>query len=239
MSQNKTVKTIGILGGMGPEATADLFRHIIHLTPAATDADHIPVIINNQPGIPDRSAFILGKGPSPLIQLVEGAKKLQDCGADFITIPCNTAHYFLSDLRHRINIPIVDMIAETACYAKKWYPAHVFGLLSTLGTYETGIYTRAFSKEALNLVIPDPFYQGLIMDCIYGVDGLKAGRLNEPRKSLREAIRHVQQLGATGLIAGCTELSLVLPKMELDMPLLNPTEILARRAVKLAGKNIE
>jgi aspartate racemase len=239
MSESKILKTIGILGGMGPEATADLFHHIIRLTPAATDADHIPIIIYNQPGIPDRSDYILSRGPTPVPQLIDGAKKLEEWGADFIAIPCNTAHYFLPDIGPQVKIPILDMISETAHYARLWYPRYVFGLLSTLGTYKTGLYPRAFNAEGMTMIIPDVFYQEQVMDCIYGQNGLKSGDYNEPRKQIRAAIRHLQQLGANGLVSGCTELSLVLPRMDLDMPVLNPTEILARSAVRMAGKNID
>jgi len=239
MSEDKVIKTIGILGGMGPEATADLFQHIIRLTPAKVDSDHIPIIIYNQPGIPDRTAYILDQGTSPVFQLVEGARKLEEWGADFIIIACNTAHYFIQDIVHKVNIPVLDMIRETARYARQWYPEYKFGLLSTLGTYKARLYTRTFADEGMTLIIPDTFYQEQIMDCIYGKNGLKAGQYNEPKKHIREAIKHVQQSGANGLVAGCTELSLVLPKMDLAMPLLNPTEIIARRAVQLAGKNID
>ena len=107
-------KIIGILGGMGPEATADLFYRIIRSTPVKRDQDHPRTIIYSNSKVPDRTAAILGKGPSPLPEMTMAATKLEKTGADFIVIPCNTAHYFIEELRKEIDIPILDMIELTA-----------------------------------------------------------------------------------------------------------------------------
>ncbi|GAH53208.1 unnamed protein product, partial [marine sediment metagenome] len=107
-------KIIGILGGMGPEATVDLFHKIIKFTPAKKDQDHFRIIIDNNPKIPDRTAAILGKGEDPLPALQETARNLEKAGVDFIIIPCNTAHYFLPQIQKSVNIPVLNMIEETA-----------------------------------------------------------------------------------------------------------------------------
>ena len=134
------MRTIGILGGMGSEATSILFQDIVNQTDATKDSEHIPVIINNDPSIPDRSAYILGKGPDPVPYLQDGVKKLQAWGADCMIMPCNTAHYFIDEITSVIQIPVLNMIEETAVFAKKQYPGvSRFGLLATLGTYKTEI----------------------------------------------------------------------------------------------------
>ena len=146
----KRKKTIGILGGMGPEATVRLFHLIVSNTRAEKDADHVPILIVNDPKIPDRSAFIHGHGPSPVPALERGLIKLEKMGADFITIPCNTAHFFLPQIRSRVTIPVLNMITETANWAlNELNGVRKFGLLSTTGIYETGIYTSGFKQNGL------------------------------------------------------------------------------------------
>src|SRR5208337_1505190 len=94
--------TIGILGGMGPEATIDLFTKIVHSTPVSRDQDHLRLIIDNNPGIPDRQKAILENGPSPATMLIKTAKNLAVAGADFIVMPCNTAHYWIQEIRKAV-----------------------------------------------------------------------------------------------------------------------------------------
>jgi len=140
-------KIIGILGGMGPEATVDLFYKIIKLTPAEKDQEHLRIIIDNNPKIPDRTAAILGKGEDPLPALQETAQSLEKAGADFIIIPCNTAYYFLSSIQESVKIPILNMIEETAKETrKKIPPIKKVGLLASVGVYETKIYHQQFEK---------------------------------------------------------------------------------------------
>lgn len=141
-------KVIGVLGGMGPEATADLFRKIIRATPAEKDQDHIRVIIDSNPKIPDRTAAIIGGGPSPLPEMTETAKNLEKAGADLIIIPCNTAHYYYEKLKKSIRIPILNMVELTAQAIKGGFP-HVkkVGIIGTTGTVRAGIYNRALEKS--------------------------------------------------------------------------------------------
>ncbi|GAH56604.1 unnamed protein product, partial [marine sediment metagenome] len=140
-------KIIGILGGMGPEATIDLFYKIIKFTPAEKDQDHFRIIIDNNPKIPDRTAAILGKGEDPLPALQETARNLEKAGVDFIIIPCNTAHYFLPQIQKSVNIPVLNMIEETAKETRKRiFPIQKVGLLASMGIYKTEIYHQHFKK---------------------------------------------------------------------------------------------
>ena len=224
-------RTVGILGGMGPEATVELFRRIISLTPAKCDQDHLHVLIESDPKIPDRTRAILNDGESPLPLLTAAAKNLERTGADFIAIPCNTAHYWLHELREAVSIPIIDMIGETAASVADHIPSlHTIGLLATTGTLSTGLYQQIFAKNGFRLLVPSDEEEVVVMDAI---NRIKAGD-----HSVREAVIGVAQgliaRGAEGIIPGCTELSLVVSQDSLSVPVFDPLAILAERAVALA-----
>lgn len=232
-------KQIGILGGMGPEATSELFSLIIKNTKADNDQDHIPVIIVNNPKIPDRSLHILGKGPSPINMLVEGALKLEQMGADIILIPCNTAHFFIKQIEEKIHVPIIDMIKETALYVLHKYPEiNRYGLLSTSGTYETGIYKNVFDDIDLGIIDPDIDYQRQNMTAIYGKQGIKAGFKTEPLKILLQTVENLVEKGARAIICGCSEIALVVKQSHVEVPLINPLKILAVKSIQLAGYSL-
>jgi aspartate racemase len=228
--------TIGILGGMGPEATAALFQQIIRNTRADTDQDHLPVLIYNNPKIPDRSAYILGKGPDPVPALTEGSRFLQEAGVCCVLWPCNTAYYFHETVSKQVSIPILHMIRETAVCMKMQYPSGTrFGLLATLGIYQTGTYDKIFREAGLDLVIPDEKNRQVTMDAIYGAQGIKAGYHDEPLQMLVEPVADLKAQGANVLIAGCTELSLVLTPETTGIPVTDPMVCVARAAIKKAG----
>jgi len=228
--------TIGILGGMGPEATAGLFSRIIKNTRADQDQDHVPVLIYNNPKIPDRSAYILGNGPDPVPALKEGSLFLQQAGVCCILWPCNTAHYFYKEVSRHLTVPVLHMIRETAACARKKYPSTtVFGLLATLGTYKTGIYVKIFKSEGLTLVLPGEKNRQLAMESIYGDKGIKAGFTKEPLQQLKDPVEELKRKESEVLIAGCTELSLVLTPETTGLPVIDPMTCLARAAVRKAG----
>ena len=134
-------KTIGILGGMGPEATVDCFDKIIKNTPAAKDQDHLRVVIDSNPKVPDRTAAIIGGGESPVPVMVAGCRALQRAGADFIIIPCVSAHVFLADVRQQIELPVLSIFDAVAEAVTRDHPAiKVVGLLGTTGTVSGGLF---------------------------------------------------------------------------------------------------
>ncbi len=230
------MQTIGILGGVGPEATAELFRRIIRATPAASDQQHLPVIIFNVPSIPDRTAAILGRGPSPAPALRQTARRLEDAGADFIVIPCNTAHAYLPAIRRAVRVPVLDMPAAAAAYVAEYYPGvSRVGLLATTGTLQTRLYHRAFQRFRRRVLAPPAAAQArLVMSAIYGPRGVKAGGRRLPAGQLREAGALLKRAGAELLIAGCTEISIVLRRSCAGLPLVDPLTILAENAVQRA-----
>ncbi|GLI57083.1 aspartate racemase [Propionigenium maris DSM 9537] len=225
------MKTLGILGGMGPLATADLFYKIINLTQAKCDRDHIHIITDNYCEIPDRSAYILGGGEDPIDHMSEAARKLESIGADFLVMPCNTAHYFYSELSKRVDIPFLNMIEETASYLAG---EERVGLLATEGTYSAKLYEGAFLPRNIKVVTPDEDIKKLINTLIYN---FKGGR-GAGEEDLFTILKHFRSKGVDKLILGCTELPLIFKGVVSDMTLVDPTEILAVAAIRYAGKEV-
>jgi len=230
MGMTDEEKVIGILGGMGPLATAELFRRIVEKTPAKRDQDHPRIIIYNDPKIPDRTAYILGKGEDPRPELIDGAKKLESWGADFIIMPCNTAHFFAEDIQRAIRIPLVSMVEKTAEKIEGMGLKKV-GLLATDGTIKGLVYHRALLGRGIEVATPDRTGQKLVMEGIYG--GVKAGDLIRGRELLLRVARELEKR-VDGIIAGCTEVSVALKPDDLTVPLIDPMDVIAETAVKLA-----
>ena len=223
-------RIIGILGGMGPLATADLFRRIVEKTPAKRDQDHPRIIIYNNPKIPDRTAFILGNGEDPRPELIASARKLESWGTDFIIMPCNTAHFFAETIQKAIKIPLVNMVEETAKVVREMGLRKV-GLLATDGTIKGLVYHRALLKYGVGIAVPNKVDQEEVMRAIYA--GVKAGNLELGRKLLLEVARRLEKR-SDGIIAGCTEVSVALRQEDLSVPLIDPMDVIAEKAVRLA-----
>ncbi|MBA7530790.1 Aspartate racemase [subsurface metagenome] len=227
-------KLVGILGGMGPETTADFFLKVIKATPAKKDQDHLRIIIDNNPKIPPRTLAILGKGKSPLKQLQETLHNLEKAGAEIIVMPCNTAHHYYSELQESTNIPIINMISETAAYIYQNFPdMKKIGLLATTGTIKAGIYHKAIAK--LEVITPDEDAQETVMNAVYGEQGVKAGHTQgKPRNDILEVAEVLINKGAEAIVIGCTEISLVLSQEDLPIPLIDSLQILAAAVVRKA-----
>jgi aspartate racemase len=226
-------KIIGILGGMGPEATIDLFYKIIKSTPAGKDQEHLRIIIDNNPKIPDRTAAILGKGEDPLPALQEAARNLEKAGADFIIIPCNTAHYFLPLIQESVKIPILNMIEETAKETQKRISQiQKVGLLASIGIYETEIYHQQFKKFNIEIISPEEKNKEEVMKIIYIV---KTGNSSEEiKKNILKIAQKLIDKGAEAIIAGCTEIPLILKEGDVSVPIIDSTQVLAKVAVQKA-----
>jgi aspartate racemase len=230
-------KVIGILGGMGPEATVSLFRRIVEVTGATRDQDHIRIIIDNNPKIPDRTPAILGGGESPVPLMVSTARNLERAGADFIIIPCVSAHQFIDSLREAISIPILSIVDAVIAELEITSPAlQVVGLLATTGTITGGHFQRGLEEVGYVVKVPvSADQEKLVMEAIYGDRGIKAGFLSaENRSKLMEASRRLMEMGAQGIIGGCTEVPLVLSQEDLSVPFFDSLLILARESVKEA-----
>lgn len=225
-------KVVGVLGGMGPLATVDLYRKIIEETPATRDQDHLHVIIESNPAVPDRSTALLSGGEDPTPLLLSGALRLAAAGADFIIVPCNTAHAFLPRIGPQLTIPLISMIDETAKAVATELPGSVVGILATAGTIWTRLYQDAFERQGLSSIVPDDAGQARVTAAIAGV---KAGQTGDAQTALVQATAaELEARGAQSLIVACTELPLILTQQHVTVPLFDPTRILARAAVSNA-----
>jgi len=230
-------KIIGILGGMGPEATADLFMKIIRATPAARDQDHLRIIVDNNPQIPDRTQAILAGGADPVPAMTETARNLVRAGAELIVIPCNTAHYYFDRITAAVPVPVLHIVRETAGYIRQEHPAvRSVGLLATTGTIKTRLYHDEMGAAGFNVLTPPEPVQEEVMAAIYGRDGIKAGHLAMPAEIMRRAAGGLIEAGAEAVVCGCTEIPLILRDGDLSVPVLDPTGILAAAAVREARR---
>lgn len=231
-------KTIGILGGMGPLATADLFRKITLLTEAASDNEHIRVYIDSNSHIPDRTAAILRGGQDPVPEMTSALRHLEACGADCIIMPCNTAHYFLPRLQPLTKIPFLSMLEATAKACAQAFPGKTAGILATRGTLETGLYTQALDAQGVRSIMPDEAGRDALMAAIY--DGVKGGRdLEELRKPVEDLLARMGEAGADYFILGCTELPIVQQELNLAGSFIDPTAELAKAAIRFCGGTIK
>jgi aspartate racemase len=225
-------KTIGVIGGMGPQATVDFFQKILDNTRVERDQDHIHVIIDNNPQIPDRTVFLLGKGESPLKSLVNSAVKLQLMGADLLAMPCNTAHYFYDEIVKFVEIPFINMIDEVAAGIRaKNLGVNRVGLLATKGAYSMGIYSRYLQKYGIEAVIPPEEGIEIVGKTIYTIK--KDLSLVDPA-GINEIIENMRKEGIDTIILGCTELPLIVDKYPMGPDYIDSTAVLAKRAVEMA-----
>jgi aspartate racemase len=223
---------IGVLGGLGPDATVDLFKKILRNTSAKTDQEHLRIVIDCNPKIPDRTRAILSGGESPSEALKETAKNLERAGAGLIVIPCNTAHHWIEDVRKAVKIQVIDMLDETAQEIVSKYPSiKRVGLLASKGTIRSGLYQKRLERFGIKIILPTDLDQESVMDVIYSV---KSGNLAVKKKAIEVSSRLIQD-GAELIIAGCTEIPLVLEKGDISVPFIDPAVILARRAIVAAG----
>jgi aspartate racemase len=226
-------RMIGILGGMGPEATLDLYRHIIQLTPASRDQDHIRVLIYSNPKIPDRTLAISGKGESPQKALIDSARRLEAGGAGIIAMPCNASHYYLPEIQQAIGIPILNMVVEVCRKLRSNLPdIKAVGLIATNGTVYSRVYHKVLAAEGISVLTPNEKDQAETQAAIAQV---KAGIHSEAAREQFHSIgANLVQAGAEAVILGCTEIPLVFDPGAVRYPSLNSTLILAEAAVNWA-----
>ena len=227
---------LGVIGGLGPMATAYYLELVIRMTDAARDQEHPEIVILNIPSIPDRTAYILGRSvESPLEPMVELGKQLKDLGATVLATPCITAHYFHEALQQGIGLPLIHGIR---CTAQTLRDAGVrkVGLMATDGTVQSGIFQRQVEELGMELVLPGEEGQRGVMTLIY--DQVKAGL--EPDMALFATIRdELRSKGAQAVVLGCTELSLLKKQQDLGGGILDALEVLAKESVLACGKRVK
>lgn len=228
-------KAIGVIGGMGPLATVDIFRKIVLHTKAETDQEHLRVLIDNNTAIPDRTEALLHGGGDPAPEMARSARLLEQMGAGLLVIPCNTAHNFYGAVQGAVGIPVLHMLKLTARDLSRAGVRRA-GLLATDGTVQTGAYQEAFAGTGIDLLTPDSSGQQSIMDMVYR--GVKAGNLHFDISGARRAMEDLLDRGAETLILGCTELPLAFALYHMVYPAVDPTLVLALEAIRQAGGEV-
>ena len=226
---------VGVIGGLGPEATLDFFAKVLQHSKAAKDQDHIHLIIENNPKTPNRNDAIAGRGPSPGLALADMARALERAGADFVVMACNTAHAYETDIRSALGKPFVSLIDEVIDEVRGMHPkVRSVGVLATQGSRDAKIFTPAFARHAIEVVQLDESSQARFMALVYRI---KAGdRSQDIRDGLRQLGEQLIAMGADILIAGCTEVPLVLQQGDNTKAMIDSTDVLARRCVIYARR---
>ena len=215
---------------MGPGATVYLFKRIVELTPARTDQEHPRIIIDNNPKIPDRTEAILGRGDSPLPEMIQTIKNLEKAGAELIAIPCNSAHFYFDQLQEATRVPLINLIKEVTTEVAK-LGVKGAGLLATTGTLKAGLYQRALQQRGIKVLLPDEKGQEQVMTVIRGI---KSGKLTAG--GLKLVAQELISRGAEAVVLGCTELSLIAQNISWGIPVVDSTEVLAKATIKRARR---
>lgn len=226
-------KTAGVLGGMGPEATVDFMAKVIALTDAERDQDHVRMLVDHNPHVPNRQDAILGDGEDPGPALAAMAAGLQAGGADFLVIPCNTAYVFEDAILAATHIPLISIIGVSVAAVQDSAPgADRVGLLATDGCLRSGIYQAGLEAAGLAAELPTADELGELMSLVRAI---KAGRhSDETARAMAGLGEALVSRGAGAIIAGCTEIPLVLGEDAVSVPLISSTDALAEITAKLA-----
>jgi len=225
-------KTVGILGGMGPEATVDLMQRIIRMTPAHDDADHIRCIVDNNPKTPSRiKAIIEGTGEDPGPCMADMGRRLESWGADFLVIACNTAHPYYASVRNAVDIPVIHLAGLITDHLVSRYPEKkAIGILASPAVKMTGLYTRYFAPLGLREIWPDPEVQDRLFQVIRDV---KRGELGAAVTQQYQGVcSHLRKKGANIAVVACTELSAL--DADLPMAAVDAADVLAEEIVATA-----
>ena len=228
-----TSKVIGVLGGMGPEATVDFMAKVIALTPAHKDQDHIRMLVDHNPTVPNRQTAILDGGEDPGPALAEMAKRLELAGADMLVIPCNTAFVFAASVQEAVSIPLISIIDVTIdAVLQRDSSIGKVGVLATDGCLQGGVYQAALRNRSLSAVLPSGDELAELMVLVNGIKaGDKSARVAAAMRNLADAL---VARGAEAIVAGCTEIPLVLDESVLSVALISSTDALAEETVRLA-----
>lgn len=239
----------GVLGGIGPLATVLFLQRVVRLTDAARDQDHVDLLVLQHASVPDRTAFVLGRSaddPGPV--LAADARRLAGAGADFLVLPCNTAHAFVDEIRAATPLPLlsaVDATVSAVLSPGTWATRlsgprpDAVGLLATEGTVAAGVYEDAFNAHGIKTLLPDVAGQAAVTALIY--DGVKAG-CGGDLTMVADVVADLRARGAEAIVLGCTELSIAAeatpPDLLPDVVLVDALDELARATVLRAGRRL-
>jgi len=229
-------RVVGVIGGMGPDATVDFFAKLVAATRAESDQDHLRIVIDNDPGVPDRTAAIEGRGESPAPRLAAMARGLVAQGAELLVMPCNSAHAFADAVRAAAGpVPFLDLIETTVAATRERLPGvAAVGLLATDGALAARLYQDAFEAAGVHALVPLGDDQRTVMDAIYAV---KRGAVDDAvRARLRLVAERLAAAGAEAIVAACTEVPLLMAEGDVRhdggvLPFVSSTDELVRRTL--------
>jgi len=228
-SFSASFRTVGVLGGMGPDATIEFLSEVVSLTRADCDQDHIPMLVDNNTKVPNRQAAILEDGDDPGPIIGQMGRRLEEAGADFLVMPCNSAHAFLGPLTELTTIPLISIIEVTADSCKDYSSA---GILATDGCLQFGGYQQALRDRGITPLVPDAPDVAELMRLITRIKaGSKGSKVHQ---SMRVLASTLVERGAEAIIAGCTEIPLVLRDSKLTVPVISSTKALAKATIAAA-----
>lgn len=229
-------KTVGVIGGLGPFATLDFFERVLKRTRAQREQDHLRLIIDNNTKVPDRNAHMRGEGPSPGPALAASARGLQDAGADFVVMACNTTHAWEADIRAAITVPFLSMVKETVDVVADLRPESV-GVLAVDACLASGLYQNALTAAGIKPLLLTADSQKTFMELIYRI---KFGDSSDTvKRAMTTLARKLETQGAEVIIAGCTEIPIVLTADDLEGELINSTDVLVERTILFAGGELK
>ena len=234
MEQTNALKKLGVIGGMGPEASCFYYQNVIKHTKAEKDQDHIDMVILSHATMPDRTTAILTGDDKHLINvLCDDARTLESLGVSNIAVTCNTSHYFYEQMQKAVQIPVINMIYESVAYAVKHYEGvKKIGIMGTDGTINSRIYHKECRKLGVTAVKPSPERQKDVMSLIY--DDIKSGKDGD-REKFDRVMSEFLRKGCDVVILACTELSVFKEKHEVPSICLDAMDVLVRESIVRSG----
>ena len=228
-------KTLGVIGGLGPMATASFLELITKMTKAGSDQEHLHVLIDSEPRTPDRTGFLTGeKTEDPFPWLLKGGRNVAAMGAEVLAMPCNTAHAFYDRLQAELKLPFVHLIRETAKVLQQ-AGVKTIGLMATEGTVKTGLYQRELEQFGIHTAAPDQELQQQVHHLIF--QNVKANRPAEMDR-FRAVQEYLKAQGAEVIVLGCTELSVIKKNENVGPGFLDAMEVLAAKSVEACGAEL-
>ena len=225
------MKRLGILGGMGPAASAEFVTRLIKQTPATHDQEHIPFVLWNEPRIPDRSTSMRNGDNQPMLWLLQGIQALKTVGCDHIVIPCNSAHYWYDDMA-KMGVPITHIVDSIADQLRALHLENeTIGVMGTQGTIEHGLYQSRLKSQGWTCVVPDRAEMDFFVQP--AIDLIKAGKIAESQVLLMKVIHSLIDRGARAVVLGCTELPLSISISSVEgVPVVNSIDSLVQAVLK-------
>jgi aspartate racemase len=225
------MKRLGVLGGMGPAASAEFVTRLIEQTPASCDQEHIPFVLWNNPQVPDRSTSLRNEDDRPLPFLLQGVQVLKAVGCDLVVIPCNTAHFWYDDMI-KLKVPIVHIVDSVAdALRDAGVASGTIGVMGTQATVELGLYQYKLNKGGWDCIVPSKEEMDTLVQP--AIDMIKGGKTTESQPIIMKVVHSLIERGARAVVLGCTELPLAITiPNENGIPIINSIDSLVKSAIK-------